>query len=1033
MVSPETFTLGRVQVASPLSHSPTRNFLAGQRQQTSITSGMDVHGVPRSPCSSIDDENRFDFAAAIEEDQEALQQEEQEEAYDYDEGVWDDGPALKEVQQQEEEEAHEYEESVGDDGPALGEAAFENDDDTDANTWGEFDVPWQHNMRQYRDRQPRSSSTAGDAEGITSPCVPPLLGNETSVLITPTLTKVSPTCANPGSQNANFEHVRQAMLLEEDPAVPNTKKWYDWNNSDGSIEVILGKCMNVLAKMPDERCARAIHLSKASNCASPEGVSVKVHSPFQALLPERDDRGYADASNSFFVNEHRILKNGRYSWCPTDAKYRVSNTKIQLGVEDPECDHQGRRCKILFTFRYENGGKPIVQIENEAFDPTDQMTQLECHAVVAAPTQELAELLDLTQYTERDLTAVRPKDYYPVKTLQLLSLLDSKRLDRDRIAALLTHMGPKIRYDGGKYRVWTASNGWSTDDGDVLVRTAVKAAATDLEEELEKLQRGPLFLSICNRAFSLFGMHEQADEDKEGVLESKAKSFCMVPASDRGLASFIANIQPWLMESGCDKSFEACKDVAFKNCVQEIQPPYATHIETPADRVTTRIDCDLPPSPVTDEEKEALKNFALQPFRDIFIDEDVALREADKMACLLTGTCAVMPEANIRVQIGPYNESEKQFAGGVGKDTIGNHVHALLGDNLSTDWGMAVMSAFDNPEKNNFGFEGIEKSIGHWITDGSATKRDSSELLKWGDMPKKIWAGGAPKHFPLKSKYKDKVAVLPRSNAVYVSAQRFNIGLDLGIWRRLEVSPYPRVAKIKENQSLIDAGIPYFEVDSNYVKGASNMDREARGKHMRYLIDRAIAIDKDPNAAHPPTEKHAVAKELLKRVSGGDANVATTTTAHEAEMELDQFIAAFVHPCEPTGMDAHDDDLDVTEQRKQFQKKGPRCFCRPKKAASEACSFRVLDLAAQFKEKAGSLTYTFFMPRGDHIARLTEAVQRNLGLDVAPVQQVCGVKRGTIFGFTLSEDDESIAMAASSSDVSAEPAPKRVCRAAGEA
>ena len=115
-------------------------------------------------------------------------------------------------------------------------------------------------------------------------------------------------------------------------------------------------------------------------------------------------------------------------------------------------------------------------------------------------------------------------------------------------------------------------------------------------------------------------------------------------------------------------------------------------------------------------------------------------------------------------------------------------------------------------------------------------------------MPKKIWAGGAPKHFPLKSKYKAKVPVLPRSNAVYVSAQRFNIGSDLGIWRRLEVSPYPRVANIKENQSLIEAGVPSFEMDSNYVKGASNMDREARGKHMRYLIDRAIVIDKDPNA-----------------------------------------------------------------------------------------------------------------------------------------------------------------------------------------
>ena len=82
--------------------------------------------------------------------------------------------------------------------------------------------------------------------------------------------------------------------------------------------------------------------------------------------------------------------------------------------------------------------------------------------------------------------------------------------------------------------------------------------------------------------------------------------------------------------------------------IQEMEAPYATHIETPADRVTTRIDCDLPPPAKTDEESEALKNIAMQPFRDIFIDEDVALRESDKVACLTTGTCAVMPVANIR-------------------------------------------------------------------------------------------------------------------------------------------------------------------------------------------------------------------------------------------------------------------------------------------------------------------------------------------------------------------------------------------------
>ena len=36
----------------------------------------------------------------------------------------------------------------------------------------------------------------------------------------------------------------------------------------------------------------------------------------------------------------------------------------------------------------------------------------------------------------------------------------------------------------------------------------------------------------------------------------------------------------------------------------------------------------------------ALQHFALGPFEDVFIDKDVSLREADKLACLLTGTCA---------------------------------------------------------------------------------------------------------------------------------------------------------------------------------------------------------------------------------------------------------------------------------------------------------------------------------------------------------------------------------------------------------
>ena len=42
-------------------------------------------------------------------------------------------------------------------------------------------------------------------------------------------------------------------------------------------------------------------------------------------------------------------------------------------------------------------------------------------------------------------------------------------------------------------------------------------------------------------------------------------------------------------------------------------------------------------------------------------------------------------------------------------------------------------------------------------------------------------------------------------------------------------------------------------------------------------------------------------------------------------MQLDKFIDTHVHAyaCEPKGMEAHNNELDVTERQKQFQKKGP--------------------------------------------------------------------------------------------------------------
>ena len=95
-------------------------------------------------------------------------------------------------------------------------------------------------------------------------------------------------------------------------------------------------------------------------------------------------------------------------------------------------------------------------------------------------------------------------------------------------------------------------------------------------------------------------------------------------------------------------------------------------------------------------------------------------------------------------------------------------------------------------DKNNPGFEGLEKHLAHWITDGSATRQDGSgSLRKWGDLGKKISAGGNPTKVAVTLKYKNKNPVLPRSNGCYVSAQTFFIGDDTAIWGRLECSPYP--------------------------------------------------------------------------------------------------------------------------------------------------------------------------------------------------------------------------------------------------
>lgn len=874
--------------------------------------------------------------------------------------------------------------------------------------------PWKH--RNQRAAGGGDGDRIGDGlGGGRGAHLPSIREGEMPMPVSAVLTKLSPVCANPASIWATMEHFRNLMLLESDPLDEKSpfKKWYKLVTPatqgkhtdgkvvpyDGSALCVLRRMLRVLDKTTDYNSKLAdvkgrieellAHREDQESRATWRGISIEMHMPMQRLLFETDDRdGHTLHSTNFSVNEQMVLKRGRDSWMPTDAKYRVLNTRLVVLVDN-----------IKFEFNYVDfggGPEPCIGawIDNDSQDFHGYWQKADI------PSQEFAELLDFAQYTEREIAEAAPDSHIPMKTLQLLALVESKNEERC-IVAVLKQLGPKIRYDEGRWWSWTQDKGWSKDDSDTNIRTAVKAAATDLENKLRDMSDSDNFDELRTTALSWFDISGGPDEDRElpedKTPQYKAKHFKIIPSSERGLSSFIANLLPWILETGFAKSFERCKDIAFKNCVQQMVRPFTRHAETPADRVTNRFECDLPPPP-TSEEAAALQRFALKPFEDIFIDKDISLREADKLACLLTGTCAVMPEANIRVQIGPYNSAAGQFAGGVGKDTIGNHAKAVFGPSLSTDWGMAMLSAYIEADKNNHGFQGLETQLGHWITDGSANKRDGTESLRrWGDLPKKIWAGGAPTHFSVTLKHKDKQSILPRSNAGYVCAQRFNIGDDVAIWRRVECSPYPRVGNIPENQPLIFEGIPYFEIDPSYVNTATNMDEQTRGKHLRYLVDRAIAILKDPKAAHPPTDKHHAAKDQLKQVAGGNGG-ASNTAADDAYEDLTVLIHDRLRPCDPTGMQAH---LDLAPQHKLFQTKAPRCFCGKKKVA-EACSFRVSELAEPFKiQHPGA--YAHYVQRPDRLAKLTEAVQRALVLDIGPIPQVFGVQRGTIFGFTLGE------------------------------
>ena len=396
---------------------------------------------------------------------------------------------------------------------------------------------------------------------------------------------------------------------------------------------------------------------------------------------------------------------------------------------------------------------------------------------------------------------------------------------------------------------------------------------------------------------------------------------------------------------------------------------------------------------------------ALHHFIDIFEDRAVALREFDKVSVLLSGTCAVLPEANFRPLLGPYNPNSKRWATRCKKNTFIELVSKLYGgmgnkdEAIDDSYPAGFLSMTMQPGRNYSLLKNIEWKLAHVVDEAEEEdKQDRAEILPWGKILQRIWAGGAATNFSYKCEYKESTAHKLRTNALMISANKFNVGSKPDFWSKLEPIPFPRVANITENKALIESGTPSFEQDPNKGDAVKNMSDEERGIVLSVMVDRARAIIKDPKAANPPTHKHDAAKEQLREVAGGNGK-ATATSEEEAYEALCEVVNLYVHPCQLKGMDDHNPNLDLIAKRKDFQVKHG-CFCG-KKAAKDACRFQVSAITGLL-EKHAPLAYAFYKPTSGTF-KITAAVQKCLQLAetgvISRARHPC--PRDAIFGFVL--------------------------------
>ena len=671
--------------------------------------------------------------------------------------------------------------------------------------------------------------------------------------VSPTLSPLGISEENPShTPLANFEYVRDKMLIDKSPLGSNKLQQFVWASksseprNDGSHAILLERTLGVLKATCPAALIRFIHdaleylgadkikaRAKAGNI-----FEYVVHFPMQQLQPTAADSLDAAADP----------ETGYIHCYATDAGKLHVGTRVYEENNDIESVVRNGRITIYHgngsDFRssvmvwYDSKGGPKIRVRDD-----------ETHETHDADPQATRKLLNFFEWRNDEVRDAREKYSYmhvsrrsgeepynyflPRSDVLLVAAVQCPELFASLVAR---EFGVTLKYDCTQKKgfSWTDTHGWKELD-DAALRIQIISAVQQLVARLkaildvrlddegaagvgesgtmggtEALEMGKgatmsilMMEEACDFLQRHYGFHFPLQDCSNA--SSLLRNACKFQNSLRKQrCDFFNTMHTLLSYPGfeCGLYREDLKSgrpmVVYKTYVQLLYGNFERVPLTPHMLQSGRRPYDAP------DYTEQMKSDVLGLFVGLFGDEETALREMDKAAVLALGDPGVMYEASYRLLRGPYDEDSKQYGKRCGKGLL----IALL---------KQVYGTAEDMGKAGCGFGGLECSVpssflstaldmgkpypelqyvnrsNALVFDEAADEEKSGAKKRLNPKSVLTFLSGNSDRpsFSFRKLYSNCEAVMSTIAAILnLSNEDTDMGVNAGIQRSLEISPF---------------------------------------------------------------------------------------------------------------------------------------------------------------------------------------------------------------------------------------------------